>query len=449
MSWQEEVFGPMAERTLENAQLYHLAHAYDFGRDSRLAKAIVQRVNLELDGEENRRGVLRIRPGELYLRTRRGPLILPLRLPEDVHRVVAGERWESVRRDILQRCEARFRTVYPEASDGMVRAFLHSLWNWHRASKGQIRRSPWLASRARRPWGMTVGLGEPIVELDEARRASRLDGAEPRPAHRPETFERLSHFLRDEAGVPPAVHEAMLLDLMSLRARFAPRASMLRTGQMPLCAMHVDSSRSLWQETRYQPLAPVVVSVFAGSERHELRTRPLFAYEDYLAFHGTRLARMMMEAYRQDGLLSFAELQWISLLSTGTVSRAVDYYQRTHNVILLCPGSVLDMGRMLTHKDIIVRLHLQGLSVLEIARQTYHNPRSVDAYLKAFDAVLILHIYGLPPELMAGVLGHGVSLVNEYLGLIAEHLKDIEQMREYLRRRGVGIPRALASGSNN
>ena len=82
MNWQEEVFGPMAERTLENAQLYHLAHAYDFGRDSRLAKAIVQRVNLELDGEENRRGVLRIRPGELYLRTRSGHLILPLRLPE-------------------------------------------------------------------------------------------------------------------------------------------------------------------------------------------------------------------------------------------------------------------------------------------------------------------------------------------------------------------------------
>ena len=50
---------------------------------------------------------------------------------------------------------------------------------------------------------------------------------------------------------------------------------------------------------------------------------------------------------------------------------------------------------------------------------------------------------------MAGVLAQGVSLVNEYLGLIAEHLKDIEQMREYLRRRGVGIPRALASGSNN
>ena len=293
---------------------------------------------------------------------------------------------------------------------------------------------------------MSVYAGEPVTELDEARRTGRLDHAEPRPAHRPETFERLSRFLREEAGIPPAVHEAMLLDLMALRARFAPRAGRLRSGQMPLCAMHVDSRRSLWQETKYQPLAPIIVSVFAGSERHTLRVRPPRTYEEYLSFHGARLARMMMEAYRQDGLLSFAELQWISLLSTGTVSRVVDYYQRTNHVILPCPGSVLDMGRMLTHKDVIVRLHLQGLTVMEIARKTYHNPRSVDAYLKSFDAVLILHLYGLPPELMAGVLGHGISLVQEYLGLIAENLKDLDQMREYLRRRGVPVPSALASG---
>ncbi len=446
MSWQQDVFGPMAERTTENAQIYRLVHAYDLGRDSRLAQAIVQQVNMELDQEENWRGVVRVHPGELYLHTGRGPLILPLRVTEDVRRVIWGERWESVRRDILHRCAERFRALYPEASEERVDTFLHSLWHWPRPSPGQASHSLWHGPRTHRPWGMTVYEGEPIAELDAARRAGRLDHATPHLAHRPETCERLSRFLRQEAGIPPAVHEAMLLDLMALRARFSPRIGMLRSGQMPLCAMHVDSRRSLWQETKYQPLAPVIVSVFANSERRTLRLRLPRAYEEYLSFHGTRLARMMTEAYRQDGLLSFAELQWISLLSTGTVSRVVDYYQRTHHVILPCPGSVLDMGRMLTHKNVIVRLHLQGLTVLEIARQTYHNPRSVDAYLKSFDAVLILHLYGLPPELMAGVLGHGISLVQEYLGLIADNLKGVDQMREHLRQRGVSVPSALASG---
>ena len=153
---------------------------------------------------------------------------------------------------------------------------------------------------------------------------------------------------------------------------------------------------------------------------------------------------VLTEAYIQDGLLSFAELQWIFLASIGTVSRAIDHYQRQHQVILPCPGTVLDMGRMLTHKDLVVRLHMQGLSVLQIARKTHHAPRSVDAYLKVFDAVLILHIYGMDPVLMAAVLGRGEHLINEYLDLITRYLKDTDTMREYLRKQGVQLPSKVA-----
>ncbi len=68
------------------------------------------------------------------------------------------------------------------------------------------------------------------------------------------------------------------------------------------------------------------------------------------------------------------------------------------------------------------------------------TPRgSVDAYLKTFDSVLILHLYGLPSELMSRVLKRGQYLIDEYLELIREHLKDVQEMRQYLRQRGVKI----------
>jgi len=116
---------------------------------------------------------------------------------------------------------------------------------------------------------------------------------------------------------------------------------------------------------------------------------------------------MVTEAYIQNGLPSFAELPWTSWLSTATVSRAIDHYQHRHQVILPCPGIGLDMGKLLTQRDLMVRLRLPGYGALEIARKTYHNLRSVDAYLKGFDSVLILHLYRLPAELMAGVPGRG------------------------------------------
>lgn len=56
----------------------------------------------------------------------------------------------------------------------------------------------------------------------------------------------------------------------------------------------------------------------------------------------------------------------------------------------------------------------------------------MEAYLKS-------HLYGLPPELMAAVLGRGQTLVDEYLDLIGEYLKDLSAIREDLRRRGLHI----------
>jgi hypothetical protein len=332
-----------------------------------------------------------------------------------------------VRRDILARCATRYRDLFPEASRTAVQRFLRCVWQG-RMPRGQSP-NPNHGPRRQRPWGAVRLDGEPLAELDAVR-----------ARHRPEMLQKLAHFLTHEAGVPPAVQESMLLELVAIRARCCPRITTLATGQMPLVALHVNAGRSLWQPSRYQPATPIVVTLVADGEGRILRHHPPASPEGFLDLAGRRLARVLREAYVQSALLSQPELQWMFLFSMATVSLALDHYQRKHHVILPCPGTVLDMGRMLTHKALIVRLHLQGLSVLEIARQTYHNPRSVDAYLKAFDSVLILHLYGLTPPLMASVLHCGESLVHEYLELIADYLKDREQMRAYLRGHGVAVP---------
>lgn len=201
MNWQEGVFGPLLAHTLENAQVRHLAEHYDFSRDSRLAQAIVKHTNQVLDAEEKRRQVLRVRPGELLLRTWRGLLILPLRTPEDVSRVVAGERWDVVRRDILDRCAAKYRELFPEASPASVTRFLRSIWQG-RVPPGTAP-SPLHGPRRQRPWGTNLSDGKPLTELDAARGRLRLNSGPPRPGHLPETFRQLAHFLGTQAGIPP------------------------------------------------------------------------------------------------------------------------------------------------------------------------------------------------------------------------------------------------------
>lgn len=309
---------------MENAQVQHLAEHYDLARDSRLAQAIVRYVNEVLDTEEKRRQVKRVRPGELLLRTHRGPLVLALRTPEDITRVVAGERLDKVRREILERAKAQYRELFPEASQKDVERFLRCIWPGY-SPRGAAPSALWGPCQ-KRLWGNTPYDGQPLVELD-AERARRLVGRDPpRPGHLPETFQKLAHFLGTQAGIPPTIQEPMILDLMAIRARFCPRLTTLTSGQMPLVAMHVKSGRQLWQPSRYQPMAPVVVTLLANNERDILSHKPPASYEDFLEFYGRRMARVLTEAYTQDGLLSFAELQWIFLASTGTVSRAVEHY---------------------------------------------------------------------------------------------------------------------------
>jgi hypothetical protein len=440
VNWQHEVYGPMLERTLENAQLHALTTRYDLGRDSRLARAIVRTVNDALERDEHRRGVQRVRSGELLIRTRHGPLIVPLRTPEALQRVLAGERWNSVRADILHQAIERYRRFFPNAHSKQIQRFVRTLFPGRMPARPGSGTHPALRPRRERPWGSTIPGATPITELDLERARRRRHLGPPRPAHDPNTITALTHFLDTQAGIPPAIQEALLFELISLRARYHPFASTLATGQMPLAAMHADAGRSLWKSTRDQPLAPILITLLHGTEARTLRSRPPQTGDAFIDLHARRMARVLSEAYVQDGLLSYAELQWIFLTSHATVGRALDAYQRHHHVILPCPGTVLDMGRMLTHKDLIIRLHLQGHTTLEIARQTHHNPKSVDAYLKTFDAVLILDLYRVPPALAATILGHGASLIDEYHQIMRSYLKDPEVMRDHLIARGVKLP---------
>jgi hypothetical protein len=57
-----------------------------------------------------------------------------------------------------------------------------------------------------------------------------------------------------------------------------------------------------------------------------------------------------------------------------------------------------------------------------------------------FDAVLILHLYRIPPQLAATILGHGISLIHEYHHIMDSYLKDPDTMRDHPTSRGVKLP---------
>lgn len=136
-------------------------------------------------------------------------------------------------------------------------------------------------------------------------------------------------------------------------------------------------------------------------------------------------------------MLTALDLEWLLHASAGLIRELLEAYQEQFGILLPTAGTVLDRGRTLTHKAIVVELSLSGLTTHEIARRIYHTPEAVDSYLRLFDRVLLLRYFGVPDSVMGRITGHSPGLIKEHLALAQKHFPGRDDLERYLAQRGV------------
>jgi len=426
----QEIYRTLAARTIENYQIQYLARKYDFSKESRIAHLLVKRINKALIEAEKLVGITRVKPFELYVKKHRCKIKLPLFKPEYLEPIYQGETFKASRKLVRKGCLQALRKFFPDITEEKMLSII----------------DPWALARKRGPTRYCDELQTETTAYDEKDTAGwhqLIDRIRPElPAERMETpdisapkklVKELSAMVSFETGLGKTVARHLVEEVITLRNLCCPRADSLQSGEMPLLVTHVRAHLSEEIATRFRKLAPVIITVWKpGEMRKTPRNVP-----EYLSCLKKRIIRVCFEAYRQNGLLTLMELQWIFQISTARVSELIRSFQNEHNIIVPTPGTVLDAGRSMTHKDIIVKLHLEGYSVREIARITHHSPRAVDNYVGTFEAVLILYLYGMPARLMARLLQKGISLINEYLKLIEVCYQDEKEIKNYLIAQGV------------
>jgi len=134
-----------------------------------------------------------------------------------------------------------------------------------------------------------------------------------------------------------------------------------------------------------------------------------------------RLARMVEAAYEQGGLLTIAELSVILNKSYEVTRQYVPEWEAETGHLLPLKGYQMDQGCRPTHKKEIVRYYEQGMEPPDIARQSKHNLKSVERYLKDYERVKLLLKRGMGVAEISSTIGRGERVVVEYVELAGEY----------------------------
>jgi hypothetical protein len=153
----------------------------------------------------------------------------------------------------------------------------------------------------------------------------------------------------------------------------------------------------------------VTLTVDGGAEDLEVRRR---GGVPELRRH--RMERMATEAFQQGGVLTVEDLA-NRLLNCGqrTLARDLQVLRR-RGVVLPLRSTIKDMGRSISHREVIIAAWLAGKEYRDIAGQTHHSVSAVQSYVSKFKRVIALAQEGYDVHTIAFLVKLSPSLVEAY-----------------------------------
>ncbi len=226
----------------------------------------------------------------------------------------------------------------------------------------------------------------------------------------------IKHLINDEYSFigGERIQEMFANDMVRLFRQYSRDPWNLEVGQTLWFAVDKNEKPGPAKTLAKMRITPVILSV-THEEDKQLRANG-YSHKEVRRF---KVARLLQEAYSQNGVLTQADVAEILGVSAGTIGKDIREYSEQNTVILPYRGTIHDIGPSLTHKKLIVSLFLQNIPTPDIARKTCHTEEACDRYIKAFKKVRTLHGRMNPLEI-SRTLEMSERLVNEYIVLIDE-----------------------------
>ena len=173
----------------------------------------------------------------------------------------------------------------------------------------------------------------------------------------------------------------------------------------------IACSEGAGKELKECQLATVILTLFdkndsldLSSHTNEGRSREM---------RQRRIMRVADEAKDQGGLLSQEDLSELLMCDVRTVRRDVQALKKK-GIIVPTRGTVKDIGPGVTHREIAVRLWIEGKEPVAIKDHINHHIKSVENYLEKFKRVVYLRRKGFNDFEIALTIGISKKAVSVY-----------------------------------
>ncbi len=208
----------------------------------------------------------------------------------------------------------------------------------------------------------------------------------------------------------PFEAKAILNCVYDVYQPFFDNSASMKPGQ--ICFEVVAVENSAKEKLSDCLMKNVVLTLDAGSADLTVRER-----EGVIGLRRHRLERIANEAFQQGGLLTVEDIA-NRLLNCGerTVTRDIKAL-KDKDICLPLRSTIRDMGRSISHREMIVKLWLLGKEFSEISRQTNHSIEAIANYVEKFKRVICLAKDNHEINTIAFLVKISVSLAQQYYHL--------------------------------
>lgn len=195
---------------------------------------------------------------------------------------------------------------------------------------------------------------------------------------------------------------------------YFPSTERLTMGQMIWYAVDEEEKAGYGKRLEQSKLCPVILDVI-----HETDIEDVLQGVRKRERQKKVAVRLFEQSYEQTGVLTNADVGSIMRLSPATISKYIREYEKETGGVVPRRGTIHDMGRSVTHKRIICEKHfLEGKTVEQTARETYHSPQAVVRYANDFKRVRECLKEGWSIDRISYTTGLSKSLTTEYVEMI-------------------------------